>query len=259
MYFTPEARARAVRMLRRSLAPGGWLAVSPAEASAEVFAPLEVRRVQGAIFFHRRTAANANTTIGQALTGPETVNLRDLLTPLSTPAAPVALAPVVCDAEPLSGLPSNSAPSPVSTAAGALVEDAPAALPVKDDLARARALADAGALEEARDVCLAARERDLLNPDSHLLLALICQEQHDLVAAVEALQRVIYLKPNSASAHFRLGGLLLQIGDRRRGRREMKTVLELSEAATAGGAQVEDDVLPEELIAAARACVESLE
>jgi chemotaxis protein methyltransferase CheR len=95
------------------------------------------------------------------------------------------------------------------------------------DLKRARALADRGDLDKARELCEAALARDRLDPEAHLLLAAICQEQGEIPAALEALRRAIYLAPDCASAHFLMGSLLLQQGDPRRGQRYMETVVRL--------------------------------
>jgi chemotaxis protein methyltransferase CheR len=108
------------------------------------------------------------------------------------------------------------------------------------DLQLAQALADRGKLEAARELCEAALARDRLDPEAHLLLAAICHEQGEFLAALEALRRAIYLAPDSAPAHFLLGSLLLQQGQRKRGRRSMETVVSLlssvpRDEAVAGG------------------------
>jgi chemotaxis methyl-accepting protein methylase len=53
IYFTPEARARTADRLARALAPGGWLAVAPAELSAAAFPGLAVRHFPSAILYQR--------------------------------------------------------------------------------------------------------------------------------------------------------------------------------------------------------------
>jgi chemotaxis protein methyltransferase CheR len=52
MYFTPERQAVVASRLIAALAQDGWLAVAPAEASAEAFRPLLPFNVPSAIFFH---------------------------------------------------------------------------------------------------------------------------------------------------------------------------------------------------------------
>ena len=96
-----------------------------------------------------------------------------------------------------------------------------------NDLARARALADQGSLDEALRLCEAARARNRLDPGPHLLLAAIRQERGEIPAALEALRGALYLAPDSAPAHFLLGSLLLREGRRRRARRSIETVVAL--------------------------------
>ena len=53
MYFPPETQRRIAVRLMEALAPGGWIATSPAEASAELFRPLRAVNVPDAILFRR--------------------------------------------------------------------------------------------------------------------------------------------------------------------------------------------------------------
>ena len=53
MYFTPEARVGAAARLSACLAPGGWLAIAPAELSPGAFPDLAVRRFPAAILHER--------------------------------------------------------------------------------------------------------------------------------------------------------------------------------------------------------------
>ncbi|MGH7256329.1 MAG: CheR family methyltransferase, partial [Nitrospirales bacterium] len=55
MYFTPEAQRAVAGRLHQALVPEGWLAVSPAEATAELWEPLQPVNFPGTIFF-RKTA-----------------------------------------------------------------------------------------------------------------------------------------------------------------------------------------------------------
>jgi len=59
MYFTREAQQATARMLRHSLAKGGWLFVSPAEASTELLHPLVPVRFPGAVLYLREEPAQA--------------------------------------------------------------------------------------------------------------------------------------------------------------------------------------------------------
>jgi chemotaxis protein methyltransferase CheR len=76
-------------------------------------------------------------------------------------------------------------------------------------------------------LCEAALAQDRLDPEAHLLLAAICQEQGEIPATMEALRRVIYLDPDSASANFLMGSLLVRQEQRTRARRYLATALSL--------------------------------
>jgi chemotaxis protein methyltransferase CheR len=195
-------RAAAAR-LSQALVPDGWLAVSPAEASAELLNPLVPVNFPGAIFYRKEEAvpvvpqppARADGPEGEAAGwGREAADLRG----------------AVLD-------PSFAA----STAAGEDVAD-PAPL-----LERARLLADQGHLEEARRLWDAALAKDRLNPRAYLLLAAIQQEQGEISDALDALRRAIYLAPDAVMPHFLRGCLLLRQGRRGLGMQCLKTAMHL--------------------------------
>jgi chemotaxis protein methyltransferase CheR len=60
MYFTPAARRAAVERLKHAVADDGWLALSPAEASAALLRPLRPVELCGALL-HAKRAARART------------------------------------------------------------------------------------------------------------------------------------------------------------------------------------------------------
>lgn len=196
MYFTREAQRETVVRLRGSLVTGGWLVVSPSEASAELFGPLVPVNFPGAILYRKEPPSIATRLPDFAARLPFVVTSGGL----DTTPSPLALPPE----ERAETLPASST-----------------------DLERAQALADQGKLDEARELCEAALARDRLDPEAQLLLAAICQERGEIPAAIEALRRAIYLVPDSAPAHFLLGNLLLRQGQRKRGRRSMETVVSL--------------------------------
>lgn len=228
MYFTRDAQRAAVERLRRCLVGDGWLVVAAAEASAELLHPLAPVNFPGAIV-HR----------GQAALPAES--------PTPAPATPAA------PSEPLwqrfspsppggGGRGERTAFRPAPAPIQAAGPSAPAGSPFADSeatsgLGRARALADEGRLDEAGRLCGQAILRDRLDADAYLLLAAIRQEQGDNPAAREALRRALYLAPESAAAHFLMGGLSLREGDKERGRRCMQNVV-----ALLGGAPCEQPV-----------------
>lgn len=212
MYFTAEAQRATIARLQRALVTGGWLVVSPAEGSAELFRPLAAVNFPGAIFYRE---------------GPVPGVSFPPLPPRDEGRWAEGWAHDFAAQSPLFPAPeTRSMPSdPVASLPAAQAEEAPPDTVIL--LRRARALADQGHLEEAQHLCEAALAQDRLDPGAHLLLAAICQERAEIPAALEALRRAIYLAPDSAPAHFLLGSVLLQQGDRRRGRRYMETVVRL--------------------------------
>jgi len=238
MYFTRGAQRTAAARLRRALGAGGWLAVSPAEASTELFHPLAPANFPGAILY-RSGPASAPPLPRAWEEEPAEPAWPDLL-PAEAP--PVTVTPVV----PLQGALSEEKEETPEPAPGA-----------ETLLQQARQLAGRGELEKARQLCGAALAQERLNAEAYLLLAEICQEQGEISAALEALRTAIYLAPDSVPAHFLLGGLLLRQGDHRQGRRAMETVVRLLEPAPC------DEVVPgsdgltaRRLLETARACLE---
>ncbi len=206
MYFTREAQRETVTRLRKALVTGGWLVVSPAELSADLFHPLVPVNFPGAILYRKEAASGAHQSQNWQ---PETL-LPNPLTSLPFVDMTVGLVTL---------------PSPVTLPSEGQAE---AALPDEtSQLQHARSLADQGNLDEAQRLCEAALGLDRLNPEAHILLAAICQERGDIPAALAALGRAIYLVPDSAPAHFLMGSLLVRQGKRREGRRSMETVVRL--------------------------------
>jgi chemotaxis protein methyltransferase CheR len=195
MYFTREAQRETVSRLQRALLDGGWLVVSAAEASADLLRPLLPVSFPDAVLFRK--------SVAQRTVAPER--------------------PLV---EVSSRRPARPAPAP---RARERVEPPPS----RDLLADARAEADRGNLDHARDLCRKDVERDRLDPDAHLLLAAIEQERGDVPAALTAVRSAIYLAPDSPAAHFVLGSLLLRSGDAAKARHSMRTVVSLLQSLPA--------------------------
>lgn len=238
MYFTREAQRASVIRLQRALVTGGWLVVSPAEASTDLLHPLAPVNFAGAILYRKEPTSVA---------------------PLLPTWKPEIVLPELDDSLPFA-YSSGDLMTPPLPVTSPLERQAKASPDITSDLQRAKALADQGRLEEAHELCEAALARDRLDPETHLLLASVCQERGDIPAALEALRRAIYLAPDSASAHFLLGSLLLRQGQRKRGRRSMDTVVSLLSSVprdepVAGG----DGLTAGRLLETARAYLEMVE
>lgn len=192
MYLTRDVQRAAVARLTRTLVPGGWLAVSPAEASPDLLRPLEPVAFAGTTLFRKEAVPRPSLERAE-------------------PALAVRRPSRTRRAEPPPPLPTE-APPPEHAAA--LLE-------------RARLEAGLGNLEEARRLCEEAVARDRLDATAYLLLAAVCHEAADEPAALEALRAAIYLAPDAAAAHFLLAGILRRRGGEGSARRSMEQVVRL--------------------------------
>jgi len=206
MYFTEDVRRATVVRLRRALVPGGWLAVSPAEVSAELFHTMLPVHWPDAIFYRRPGGAELDPVVACAT---ESVSAPTLV--VVPPPSP----PPEHEEEVRA---TSVAPTPT------IPRDS-----VAEALSRARDLADRGRLAEAKGLCEAALSRDRLNAETYVLLATIRQEEGDVPAAVHDLRQALYLSPDLAAGHFALGSLLFRMGRPRLGRRSLETAVRLLE------------------------------
>lgn len=197
IYFTPEAQRATAAALGRALAPEGWIVPSPAEASADIWAPLSPVNFPEAILFRRGSARPSSM---QRPAGPSVV--------------PIPLA--------------HGGVAPVSARLPA--EQAPVLAPTHDPpqlLDEARRAADDGRLAEARELCHSAVARDPLDPEARLLLGIVCREQEDFRGARDAIRGALYLAPDLAAAHLLLGTVHDRAGDLASARHSMNVVLRM--------------------------------
>jgi chemotaxis protein methyltransferase CheR len=200
MYLRPEAQRGVAAYLTRALSSQGWLAVSPAEASAEWFKPLIPVNAPEAVLFARQ------------------------------PAPPSEKRRIAESFEPI---------APETTLAAAATVAAPkAAVETRFTVEDLRRLANRGDLVEARRRCQSFLADDGLDGDASLLLAEICSELNDTHAAYEAAKRAVYLSPSSSHAHMLLAGALSRMGHNARARKAWATARTLAraEANSAGDA-----------------------
>ncbi len=190
MYMSPAQQRRIGAYLSETLAMGGWLAVSPAEAMADWYTPLQPLNTPDAILFHK-------AAVIAAAPAPPPV-------PTAKPTAKLAAA--------LPSLPAT----------------APAMVPDAASLLRLRRLADAGARAEAARQCRQLLAGMPHEAECWLLLAEISLELEDWEAAKEAARRASYLAPASALAHFLLANAFWRSGKAEPARRAMNTALRLT-------------------------------
>jgi chemotaxis protein methyltransferase CheR len=202
----PRARAVLARLCA-ALVEGGWLILSAVESSLVDLPQMQAVRLDDLILFRKQSVA---------VPMPPPVPVAQLAPVLAARPAPAVVATV-----------SRKAPPRVVAPVAAL----PAASGGPALIARARASADSGRLEEAANHCEAAIATDKLNPDWTDLHASILLEQGARGAAETALKRTLYLDAERVQTHVRLANLLWAQPHRRaEGLRHFRTALELLSA-----------------------------
>jgi chemotaxis protein methyltransferase CheR len=226
MYLTPAAAARATDLFHRCLTDGGWLIVSPLEAS----------QVPSSRF--------------EAISFPEAVlHRKHVRRPASSPPS-AALSPAVPDTKILPPEIARDISYPMALSfytqghhddAAEVLEALVSADPrhVTAVLLMARLHADQGKLHEACRWCERAIAIDKVNAGAYYLWASVLQEQGSLEQAAALLRNALYLDPNSALAHFALGSIALRQGKRGESAKHFKNTI----TALAGYAR--EDMLPE--------------
>ncbi|MDO8277427.1 MAG: CheR family methyltransferase [Burkholderiaceae bacterium] len=185
MYFAPTQLGPVVERLRQSLAPGGWLAVSPGEATRNLFPGFSVGNFPGTVLFQK---------IGMP---DESVSAALFSAPWRS-------------AVPMSG----AAAEPCATdAARSPMEPANPADPAQ--CARlARELANEGRLSEALEWCERWLEGDSFDAAAHYLRAMILLERGDTPSARASLNKAVDLDSRFVLAHFALANLARSEGNR---------------------------------------------
>ncbi|MDD5299984.1 MAG: chemotaxis protein CheR [Gallionella sp.] len=211
MYFTSQRAKQVVGNFHRALVDGGWLIVSPVEASNALlssFTPVEFPRT---VLYRKTAGAEMQPLIGGY--------------PVPLPLKAAEAMPPVIPAE----------PAAANLAEAQTRQADECELPSR----MARNCANQGRLGEALEWCEQAVSADKLNPAHHYLLATILQEQGRHDYAIQALMRALYLAPDFVLAHFALGNLHQSQGRYRQAQRHFKNVLLLLHR------HPQDETLPE--------------
>jgi len=237
MYFTAQRAKQVAGNFYRALLDGGWLIVSPTEASHSLLSTFTPVEFPGAVLYRKMADA-----VLQPL-----VSVHPL--PLLFEDTEVAPLPVVPTEPAIANLPDAQADR--MPALQADERETPSIM--------ATSCANQGMLGEAQEWCEKAIAADKLNPAHHYLSATILQEQGRHEIAIQALMRALYLDPDFVLAHFALGNLHQSLGHRRQAQRHFENVLLLSRRHSP------DETLPEadgltagRLVEIASALLESL-
>ena len=279
MYFAPQGARRVVANLYRCLVDGGWLVVSPTEASAALLEPFQAIHFPEAVLFRKGGSEAFPTGLptlpslqcagytGFGLELPS--NFQPAAWPIAAPEPETLPAGVPNTADAMSAAPvANPRIQVAQLYEQGRYDDAEKILSgmLAAEQADAKALAllarihaNRGRLAEALEWCDRALREDRLDPAAHYLKANILVEQGRFEEATAGFRRVIYLDPRFPLAYFALGNLCKREGKFAEAARHFANVLELL-----GGCDP-DSVVPEaegltagrlrEIIQAGRECL----
>lgn len=219
MYFTPPQVRKVVGNLHHALVEGGWLVVSPSEASHALFPQFVPVNFPGVIFYQKSEGRGQAELPWRSASPGETVNFTvpaiEALPPQAPPALPTEPAPII-------GAPARAenphTPYAVAEllyrqgryaeATDTLTASFAGRVPEPPTLSLlARALANQGNLADALGWCERWIAADKLDPAGHYLRAVVLLERGDAEQARASLQRAVYLQPDFVLAHFALGNL----------------------------------------------------
>lgn len=233
MYFTPSQTGKVIDRLRHALVDGGWLVVSPSEASQVLFSRFATHNFPGVILFQKSDAPGRPSPPAWLPPPPP------VATVIPVPLPPPRLVP-------------ESRP-PARAVAASLYEQGRYGEAVDVLLAGAtgqppghetfsllaRALANQGRLDAALVWCDRWVAADKMDAAGHYLRAAVLLELGRLDDARRALQSTLYLDPAFALAHFTLGNLARSSGQHDRAGKHFRNALTLLGRLQPG------DVLPE--------------
>jgi len=214
MYFTAQRAKQVVGNFHRALVDGGWMIVSPTEASNRLLSSFTPVEFPGAVLYRKMVIAESRI---QKPKSP--VSEHQFLQSFREAEATPPLLPVA-----------QTEPDVVSFAIHApQAERLPVPQTEEDDApsSMARSCANQGQLSEALEWCEKAITADKMNPSHHYLLATILQEQGQHDIAIRSLMRTLYLDPDFVLAHFSLGNLHQSQGRYREAQRYFGNVLAL--------------------------------
>jgi len=223
MYFSDTGIRQTGKRFGQALVDGGWLVLSPSEASRHYFPDLEPVNFPGTIFFNKTgRPAPSEPLLPPPLPPEEVVDAAPLPSWEDVPLAPLASLP---------------------RGEGDPEEPVPAEVEHRDSAGAVRALADQGRLPEALELCGKLLSRDRLEVTLHYLQASLQQETGDVTGAIRTLRGALFLQPNFVMAHFLLGNLLRQQGKVSDAKRHLSRAAGLLEDLPAEGIPPEGEGL----------------
>jgi chemotaxis protein methyltransferase CheR len=239
MYFTRSQSRKVIGHLHRALLDGGWLVVSPTEASHVQSPDFVTWNFPGAILFQKSDTRPRAEQPWVAAPHDAIVAPAIAATAPWSPEVPLAV-PVQACVPPLEVPARAEAPAAVAAAQalyrqGRYGEAVDALLPSIDRQAidpaafpvLARALANLGRLADALAWCERWTGADKLDPAAHFLRAVVLLEMGNPDQARSSLRRAIYLHPDFVLAHFALGNIARNSGSTAQADKHFGTALDL--------------------------------
>lgn len=211
MYFAPAQVGNVVAKLHHALVDGGWLIVSPSEASQTLFPQFVTVNVPGAILYQKKDGreAPAPTRERPVQRAPQ-ATAADPPEPLAGPSPPD---PQVLEISAYAAAASFYAQGCYAEAADRLVRSYEQDVPEPHACSLLiHALANQGRLDDALAWCDRWVAADKLSVAGHYLRAVVLLEQGRSDDARRSLQHVLYLDSNFALAHFAFGNLARSTG-----------------------------------------------
>jgi len=253
LYFAPTLIEKVTVKFHNALQDGGWLFVSPTEASCRTFDGFSCQRFPGAFAYRKGDWNGENRELWPYATdlpawpaavltaGTPRQILHELpvaLPPL--PAVPVPAADTLAESRDAA---EKSSSRDRYLEAIALYDEGSyeaAAVKVREFLAArednadalellAKSYANLGKLAEARQCCEDAINADKLRAHNHYLLSIILEEQGELDEAAAALKRALYIDQDFVLAHFALGNMNRQAGKMKEAERNFGNALQILE------------------------------
>jgi chemotaxis protein methyltransferase CheR len=189
MYFTMQRAMQVTSNFYRALVDGGWLIVSPAEASNSLLSSFTPVEFPGAFLYRKMVNVELKLRVSEEYQTPLPFR-ESVAVPLPLPVERKDPMSAVIDIHEVQS-------------------DQSLVFPHRHEVPSnvARSCANQGRLSEALEWCDKAITVDKMSPENHYLKATILQEQGEYSAAIESLTRTLYLEPMFILAHFSLGNL----------------------------------------------------
>lgn len=259
MYFSPGRQREVISRFRLCLRPGGWLLVSPCEASAWLFQEFETVNLPQLVAFRKPQAGSEKP----AAAAPRQTEGRKKITSMPRVAAkeekPSARLrktegkPQSPPGTPPAGIgpaPERNAAAEIETLfqAGDYTAVVERLAQVKspgpaEAMCLIKSLANLGELGRSLELCRTQVDSRRLEPSLHYLLAMLLAESGQTAEAAAELEKTLYLEPGHALAHFALGRLAFQAGQQTQAERHLRNCLTALEQLASDREVAESDGL----------------